>query len=90
MLAIPPHSEVRQPAVVRVELAVERPFDGPIVRQILLTPRRIVEGRLFRALRLTLVTAQNDGWRNLWVPKHAIYVDASINGKASPALCVSV
>jgi sortase A len=29
---------------------------------------------------LTLVTAANNGWHNLWVPTHAIYVDATITG----------
>lgn len=29
---------------------------------------------------LTLVTADNGGWRSLWVPSHAIYVDAVIKG----------
>jgi sortase A len=32
--------------------------------------------------RLMLITAANNGWRNLWVPTHAIYVDAVIQGKA--------
>jgi sortase A len=34
--------------------------------------------------RLTLVTAANAGWRNLWVPTHAVFVDAALQGKALP------
>lgn len=36
------------------------------------------------ASRLTLITAANHGWSNLWVPTHAIYVDAVLKGQASP------
>lgn len=34
--------------------------------------------------RLTLVTAVNGGWRGLWVPTHAVFVDATLVGKAKP------
>jgi sortase A len=34
--------------------------------------------------RLTLVTAQRGGWGELWAPTHAVYVDATLDGKALP------
>jgi sortase A len=34
--------------------------------------------------RLTLVSSANRGWRNAWVPTHAIYVDAVLHGKVAP------
>jgi sortase A len=46
-------------------------------------PGQPIPGSLsLAASRLTLVTAANNGWRNLWVPTHAIYVDAVLQGKA--------
>jgi sortase A len=35
---------------------------------------------------MTLVTSAAAGWRSGWAPAHAIYVDASMLGKAVPAL----
>jgi sortase A len=32
------------------------------------------------ASRLTLITAANGGWQDLWVPTHAIFVDAALKG----------
>jgi sortase A len=47
-------------------------------------PGQPIPGSLGTAAgRLTLVTAANNGWRNLWVPTHAIYVDAVLQGAAS-------
>jgi sortase A len=47
-------------------------------------PGQPIPGSLAGATsRLTLVTAANSGWRNLWVPSHAIYVDAVLHGTAS-------
>jgi sortase (surface protein transpeptidase) len=34
--------------------------------------------------RLMLITAANNGWSNLWVPTHAIWVDAVLRGRAAP------
>jgi sortase A len=34
--------------------------------------------------RLTLVTTANGGWHDLWVPSHAVFVDAALVGKAMP------
>jgi sortase A len=46
-------------------------------------PGQPIPGSLAAASsRLTLVTAANQGWRNLWVPTHAIYVDAVLHGTA--------
>ena len=35
--------------------------------------------------RLTLVTSASAGWRSGWAPTHAIYLEASLLGKALPA-----
>jgi sortase A len=36
------------------------------------------------ASRLTLVTSADGGWHDLWVPTHAVFVDAVLVGKARP------
>lgn len=38
--------------------------------------------------RLTLITAANTGWRDLWAPTHAVYVDASLEGKPQPTVAM--
>lgn len=44
-------------------------------------PGQPIPGSLAAAkAQLTLVTAANNGWHNLWVPTHAIYVDTVIKG----------
>lgn len=35
--------------------------------------------------RLTLVTAESNGWRGGWAPSHAVYVDAALDGQSVPA-----
>jgi sortase A len=36
------------------------------------------------AARLTLVTSVGSGWRSGWAPTRAVYVDATLSGKAAP------
>jgi sortase A len=42
------------------------------------------------ASRLTLVTSADGGWHDLWVPTHAVYVDAVLVGKARPVAAGTV
>ena len=57
MLAIPGDAEEGEAAIVRIELAVERTFDRPIVRQVERAPGGIAESGLLRARRFALEEA---------------------------------
>ena len=49
MFAIPGDAEEGQAAIVRIVLAIEGTFDGPIVRQVERAPGGVVEGGLLGA-----------------------------------------
>ena len=57
MLAIPGDAEKGEAAIVRIELAIERTFDRPIVRQVERTPGGIAESGLLRAGRFAFEEA---------------------------------